>query len=35
MADQAKFQKMLEVLLMLDCQCGRSIAELSERFDVS
>lgn len=35
MADQAKFQKMLEVLLMLDCQYGRSIAELSERFDVS
>lgn len=35
MADQAKFQKMLEVLLMLDCQYGRSIAELSNRFDVS
>ncbi len=35
MADQAKFQKMLEVLLMLDCQYGRSIAELSDRFDVS
>ena len=35
MADQAKFQKMLEVLLMLDCQYGRSIPELSERFDVS
>ncbi len=35
MADQAKFQKMLEVLLMLDCKYGRSISELSERFDVS
>jgi proteasome accessory factor C len=35
MADQAKFQKMLEVLLMLDCQYGRSISELSERFEVS
>jgi proteasome accessory factor C len=35
MADQAKFQKMLEVLLMLDCQYGRSISELSERFKVS
>lgn len=35
MADQAKFQKMLEVLLMLDCKYGRTIPELSERFDVS
>ena len=35
MSDQAKFQKMLEVLLLLDCQYGRTIAELSERFEVS
>jgi len=28
MSDQAKFQKMLEVLLLLDCQYGRTIAEL-------
>ena len=35
MADHAKFQKMLEVLLMLDCQYGRSISELLERFDIS
>jgi len=35
MADQAKFQKMLEVLLMLDCKYGRTIQEISERFDVS
>ena len=35
MADQAKFQKMLEVLLMLDCKYGRTIQELSDRFDIS
>lgn len=35
MSDQAKFQKMLEVLLLLDCQYGRTIAELSERFEIS
>lgn len=35
MSDQAKFQKMLEVLLLLDCQYGRSIAEISERFEIS
>ena len=35
MADQAKFQKMLEVLLLLDCQYGRTIAELSDRFEIS
>ena len=35
MADQAKFQKMLEVLLMLDCKYGRSIKEMAERFDIS
>lgn len=35
MADQAKFQKMLEVLLMLDCKYGRTIQEISERFDIS
>ena len=35
MADQAKFKKMLEVLLLLDCQYGRTIAELSERFEIS
>jgi proteasome accessory factor C len=35
MSDQAKFQKMLEVLLLLDCQYGRTISELSERFEIS
>lgn len=35
MADQVKFQKMLEVLLMLDCKYGRSIEEISDRFDIS
>lgn len=35
MADQAKFQKMLEVLLLLDSDGGRTIPELSERFDIS
>ncbi len=35
MADQAKFQKMLEILLILDCKYGRTIQEISERFDVS
>jgi proteasome accessory factor C len=35
MAEQAKFQKMLEVLLMLDCKYGRTIQEISERFVVS
>lgn len=35
MADQAKFQKMLEVLLLLDCKYGRSIQEISERFNIS
>ena len=35
MSDQAKFQKMLEVLLLLYCQYGRTIAELSERFEIS
>ncbi|MGE4346047.1 MAG: helix-turn-helix transcriptional regulator [Flavobacteriaceae bacterium] len=35
MAEQAKFQKMLEVLLMLDCKYGRNIQEISERFDIS
>ena len=35
MSDQAKFQKMLEVLLLLDCQYGRTITELSERFEIS
>ncbi len=35
MSDQAKFQKMLEVLLLLDCKYGRTIAELSERFEIS
>lgn len=35
MAEQAKFQKMLEVLLMLDCKYGRTIHEISERFAVS
>jgi len=35
MAEQAKFQKMLEVLLMLDCKYGRTIQEISERFIVS
>ena len=35
MAGQAKFQKMLEVLLMLDCKYGRTIQELSNRFEMS
>lgn len=35
MADQAKFQKMLEILLILDCKYGRTIKEISDRFDVS
>jgi predicted DNA-binding transcriptional regulator YafY len=35
MADQAKFKKMLEILLMLDCKYGRTIQEISQRFDVS
>lgn len=35
MAEQAKFQKILEILLMLDCKYGRTIQEISERFDVS
>ena len=35
MSDQAKFQKMLEVLLLLDCTYGRTIAEISERFGMS
>lgn len=35
MAEQAKFQKMLEVLLMLDCKYGRTIQEISERFVIS
>ena len=35
MSDQAKFQKMLEVLLLLDCQYGRTITELSNRFEIS
>jgi len=35
MAEQAKFQKMLEILLILDCKYGRTIQEISERFDVS
>jgi predicted DNA-binding transcriptional regulator YafY len=35
MSDQAKFQKMLEVLLLLDCKYGRTITELSERFEIS
>ncbi len=35
MAEQAKFQKMLEILLMLDCKYGRTIQEISERFEVS
>jgi proteasome accessory factor C len=35
MSDQAKFQKMLEVLLLLDCRYGRTILEISERFGIS
>lgn len=35
MSDQAKFQKMLEVLLLLDCQYGRTITEISQRFEIS
>ena len=35
MADQAKFQKILEVLLMLDGNYGRTISELSDHFDMS
>lgn len=35
MAEQAKFQKMLEILLMLDCKYGRTIQEISDRFGVS
>ncbi len=35
MADQAKFQKMLEVLLLLNCKYGRTIPEISERFNIS
>ncbi len=35
MSDQAKFQKMLEVLLLLDCGYGRTILEISERFGIS
>ena len=35
MSDQAKFQKMLEVLLLLDCRYGRTIVEISERFGIS
>lgn len=35
MSDQAKFQKMLEVLLLMDCQYGRTITELSDRFEIS
>ena len=35
MADQAKFQKMLEILLLLDCKYGRTIENISERFDIS
>lgn len=34
MAEQAKFQKMLEVFLMLDYKYGRTISELSDRFDI-
>ena len=35
MADQAKFQKMLEILLVLDCRYGRPIHEIAERFGIS
>jgi predicted DNA-binding transcriptional regulator YafY len=35
MSDQAKFQKILEVLLLMDCKYGRTITELSERFEIS
>ncbi len=35
MADQAKFQKMLEILLVLDCRYGRTIQEIAERFGIS
>lgn len=35
MADQAKFQKMLEVLLILDCEHGRTIQEIADKFQVS
>lgn len=35
MSDQAKFKKMLEILLSLNGSFGKSIEELAERFDVS
>ena len=35
MADQDNFQKLLEGRLMLDCKYGRTIQEISERFDIS
>jgi len=35
MEGQAKFQKMLKVLLILDCKYGRTTHELSGRFDIS
>ena len=35
MSDQAKLQKMLEVLLMLHCKYGRTLQELTEEFNIS
>jgi proteasome accessory factor C len=35
MSDHAKFQRMLEILLMLDCKFGRSIDEISRRYNIS
>lgn len=35
MSDQAKFQKMLEVLLMLDCKFGRTIGEIADKFGIT
>ena len=35
MSAQAKLQKMLEVLIMLNCKYGRTLQELCEEFDIS
>ena len=35
MSAQARLQKMLEVLIMLNCRYGRTLRELCEEFDIS
>lgn len=35
MSKQAKLKKMLEILLLLDCNYGRTISEISRRFELS